>query len=1067
MCTNPSFSGFVKLKNTHTIILKVHLDDSEERCLEFPVNPDSTCEDVLACVNSESGEGSAIITQVYNGQERKVGEYEKLYEILREWEHDSKEVKFYLRHDRSEAQTDENTTNLSSEEYDDYMLEVDGQRNRPRNGMRGPPPRNELPGGVDLTLNELQDMAARQQHQIESQQQVLVAKEQRLKFLKQQEQKQQQISAENERLKKLRDKIESQEMKLKKLRELRGEVEKQQSNNGNLNSELESVKALFTEKEKELVMAVAKVEQLTQQLEEIRKERANQKNGEKSAAAIELEKLKQELMLRNKMNEQQNSKLNAHREMLSKRKEEISRMDNRIHELQQRLKKKKAQQAEQQKQLANQNKGSNRPIGTNIAAIEPYIQYSNKQENGDDIDLKSGFAKQDPKYQTLPTNTKFSLPDMSTIVNKESESKEQNNNNTSNQDQLKIPLSVNVNSAGKNMHNGFSQNQLSDSIIKAAQRHQVVSSTSTNSGHQYAGPPPIPARAATTNLTYFAPRPFGTTYSTNILTNRIQAPITTVNVHEEVRTSGSGQSSPASSEGSQKELPHDMHGPLSIDPLQPTGVPTVYGKNGQESVGDGVKIQKSQDQVDSSQGISSKGVIENGHNTSKDSPPSSHSSGSDNSLNVVNSNTATNITKQPMRYASKNLIANTYMGRLGPEAMKKYQQNFNLIYNGGLSGNQDDKKDSETKNENVSNIPLSPTRHGHQHGLHSPGSPHYTDIASDKVSHNRSTPKTIRRRHSDSENEDMTKLLQKYNVHSSQNQQSGFSFNNMQLETQATSFMDQIPEKVPVDDMGNLVDVQNTDDKQSDSNSSSSISPAQSPTIKIETNKDIVVRRKKTNLKNSNSVKNANRVSFDPLALLLDASLEGELELVKRCASQVANVSESNDEGITALHNAICAGHYDIVTFLVEFGCDVNSPDSDGWTPLHCAASCNNLPMVKFLVEHGACIFATTISDQETAAEKCEEEEEGFDSCSDYLYSIQEKLGILNNGVVYAVFDYEGQHPDELSFSIGNEILVLKKGDEQEKEWWWSKISEKEGYIPRNLIGLYPRVLPQPTSSDS
>ena len=46
---------------------------------------------------------------------------------------------------------------------------------------------------------------------------------------------------------------------------------------------------------------------------------------------------------------------------------------------------------------------------------------------------------------------------------------------------------------------------------------------------------------------------------------------------------------------------------------------------------------------------------------------------------------------------------------------------------------------------------------------------------------------------------------------------------------------------------------------------------------------------------------------------------------------QVDDVSTANDEGITALHNAICAGHYDIVKFLVEFGCDVNSPDSDGW----------------------------------------------------------------------------------------------------------------------------------------
>ena len=54
------------------------------------------------------------------------------------------------------------------------------------------------------------------------------------------------------------------------------------------------------------------------------------------------------------------------------------------------------------------------------------------------------------------------------------------------------------------------------------------------------------------------------------------------------------------------------------------------------------------------------------------------------------------------------------------------------------------------------------------------------------------------------------------------------------------------------------------------------------------------------------------RISFDPLALLLDASLEGELELVKKTAREVPNPSAANDEGITALHNAICAGHIGI-----------------------------------------------------------------------------------------------------------------------------------------------------------
>lgn len=98
---------------------------------------------------------------------------------------------------------------------------------------------------------------------------------------------------------------------------------------------------------------------------------------------------------------------------------------------------------------------------------------------------------------------------------------------------------------------------------------------------------------------------------------------------------------------------------------------------------------------------------------------------------------------------------------------------------------------------------------------------------------------------------------------------------------------------------------------------------------------DVVVTRrvKKGNLKGGSGRHKqvTRRVSFDPLALLLDASLEGELELVVRTAGQVRDASAANDEGITALHNAICAGHLDIVRFLVQFGCDVNAQDSDGW----------------------------------------------------------------------------------------------------------------------------------------
>ena len=51
-----------------------------------------------------------------------------------------------------------------------------------------------------LTIEQLREMAARQQQQIEAQQQHLVAKEQRLKYLKQQEYQQHQMASEYDRL---------------------------------------------------------------------------------------------------------------------------------------------------------------------------------------------------------------------------------------------------------------------------------------------------------------------------------------------------------------------------------------------------------------------------------------------------------------------------------------------------------------------------------------------------------------------------------------------------------------------------------------------------------------------------------------------------------------------------------------------------------------------------------------------------------------------------------------------------------------------------------------------------
>ncbi|KAF6778217.1 hypothetical protein AHF37_06383 [Paragonimus kellicotti] len=122
-------------------------------------------------------------------------------------------------------------------------------------------------------------------------------------------------------------------------------------------------------------------------------------------------------------------------------------------------------------------------------------------------------------------------------------------------------------------------------------------------------------------------------------------------------------------------------------------------------------------------------------------------------------------------------------------------------------------------------------------------------------------------------------------------------------------------------------------------------------------------------------------------------SFNGDLtEILWSSVYVVSDVSEPNDEGITALHNAVCAGRTEIAEFLVRTaGADVNAGDTDGWTPLHCAASCANLPLARLLVEHGASLHARTLSDQETPLEKCDQGDEEAE-CEEYLFCESDRI---------------------------------------------------------------------------
>ena len=61
---------------------------------------------------------------------------------------------------------------------------------------------------------------------------------------------------------------------------------------------------------------------------------------------------------------------------------------------------------------------------------------------------------------------------------------------------------------------------------------------------------------------------------------------------------------------------------------------------------------------------------------------------------------------------------------------------------------------------------------------------------------------------------------------------------------------------------------------------------------------------------------------------------------------------------------------------------------------------------------------------------------------------------MMNKGVVYALWTYEAQNSDELSFREGDALTILRRKDEVETDWWWARLGDREGYVPRNLRGV-------------
>uniref|UniRef100_A0A8C7JRI5 Tumor protein p53 binding protein 2 n=1 Tax=Oncorhynchus kisutch TaxID=8019 RepID=A0A8C7JRI5_ONCKI len=930
------------------MFLTVYLSNNDQHFTEVPVTPDTLCRDVVELCK-EPGETECHLAEMWRGSERPVGDGERMLDVLQRWGQHRAEVRFFLRHDRVSA---------------------------PR---------------MDMTLAELQEMAARQQQQIDAQQQLLASKEQRLRYMRQQQQ-----ASEQEKLQRLKENVENQETRLKKVRALKGQVEQKRLSNGKLVEEIEQMNSLFQQKQKELVVAVSKVEELSRQLEMLKNGKMDSFHDNQSSVA-ELDLLYKELQLRNKLNQEQNSKLQHQRESLNKRNLEVASMDKRVSELRDRLWKKKA--ALQQKEnlpLPSDCPGSQQQHQgpSRVAAVGPYIQSSTMPRGPvrHELLVKPAVypdgtanmpAQPDPqgKANTEPNSSihgsSSTLPRMTSHPNPNTE---QDETEEMKKDRRVRPFSMfeptEVPTAS------LRKNQSSDDLVRDSQSAAkppvkvpppVASKPKAHSGAPYGKPgfntgtfpkakPPSQHQQSQGGPQAHVSLPPSQSQTLPLPSKQDPPPAATVRpftpelpkdlIKPQTLTASSIYSMYTQQPTPGKPFPPALQGALNRNQSRGNGFVSVYGKP----------------------------VIPSGGPQYPENPyceqrhsPDQHSEVDHGAPHVPPTEGQQGETERTPRPLSPTkllpFISNPYRHQSDGdlEALRK------KLYNAPRPLK---KRSSITE-------PEGPAGPNIQKLLYQKT----TLAAMETILTTPTTPEAVKEEGG-----------------------AGPGVPGAQIGGDSSQ-----PESVTLEAFTSVID-------------------------------------------------HGMRVKFNPLALLLDSSLEGEFDLVQRIIYEVEDPSLPNDEGITALHNAVCAGHTEIVKFLVQFGVNVNAADSDGWTPLHCAASCNNVQVCKFLVESGAAVFAMTYSDMQTAADKCEEMEEGYTQCSQFLYGVQEKMGIMNRAVVYGLWDYSDDNSDELAFREGDCMTIVRREDEDEIEWWWARMGDTEGYIPRNLLGLYPRIKPRQRS---
>lgn len=234
------------------------------------------------------------------------------------------------------------------------------------------------------------------------------------------------------------------------------------------------------------------------------------------------------------LNEQQNTKLLAHQEVLNARKQEMSNMDKRIAELQNRLRRKQQMsKAPSVKPAFPATAPSTRPK-PNVAAVEPYVQQA--PVSTAPTEEKSAFNRgnEDPKYQTLPYSMKLGPNASNTIVAENNNNKDDQQSPSKGGDNFKS--SVGHSTAFKAMQDELDHVEKQTSPVTSPLKKR-----------------PVSTRSNAALMQTFAPRPFVGSSSSSAakatVANATDAPVldSTLAVHDGPPSPGPKTSTPMSS----------------------------------------------------------------------------------------------------------------------------------------------------------------------------------------------------------------------------------------------------------------------------------------------------------------------------------------------------------------------------------------------------------------------------------------------------------------------------------------------------------------------------------------